>query len=193
MGIYAALREWTLWGGRARMAGSARGRVLELGVGGGANLPHYRLARAIVGLDPRNEALEFARAGNGSGANGAAPAVGFVAARGEALPFPSRSFDTIVATLVLCSVSDPRASLVEVRRVLRSRGELRLVEHVRPRRGILHLLLGLAGPAWFRFSRECHIDRDTVTTLESAGFRIRQLRQHVGGVFVELVAVPRDP
>jgi ubiquinone/menaquinone biosynthesis C-methylase UbiE len=184
--VYTALHRWRLWGGRARAAGGAGGRVLELGVGAGANLPHYRQAQRVVGLDPNPEALARAR----QVAGGLPFPVALVRARAEALPFAPASFDAVVGTLVFCSVNDPRAALAEARRVLAPQGTLRLVEHVLPCRGPQRLLLQLVAPLWRRCTHECRIDRETLRTVESGGWAVHELREHAGGVFIELVAGP---
>ncbi len=184
VGVYELLHSWALWGGRGRTAGRARGRVLELGVGGGANLPHYGQPRCMVGVDPSPEALCHAREQAGA----LRFPVALVRARAEALPFAAQQFDTVVGTLVFCSVADPATALVEVRRVLAPAGELRLVEHILPARGALRFLVGLIAPLWFRFSRECRLDRETPQTVLAAGRSLRELRDHAGGVVVELVA-----
>jgi len=182
--IYAALRHWSLWGGRARAAGAAQGRVLELGVGGGANLPHYRQARQVVGIDPCPGALAWAR----QAAGGLGLPIALVRARAEALPFAQASFDAVVGTLVLCSVENPHAALAETQRVLVGQGSLHLVEHVLPARGPLRLLLQLLAPLWLRLSHECRIDRDTLRTLRTVGWAVRELREHAAGVFIEVIA-----
>lgn len=183
MDIYNALRHWGLWGSRARAAGGARGRVLELGLGGGANLRHYRQPRWVVGLDPCPQALARARVQAG----GLPFPLALVCARAEALPFAPGSLDTALGTLVFCSVQDPWAALAEVRRVLVPSGTLRLVEHILPARGLQRLLIQLLAPLWCRFSQECHIDRETLRTVQAAGWSVRELREHAGGVVIEVV------
>ena len=180
------LHRWSLWGGRARAAGGAQGRVLELGVGGGANLRHYRRAHLLVGVDPSPEALARAR----QVAGGLPFAVALVRARAEALPFAPASFDAVVGTLVFCSVEDPRAALAEAQRALAPHGTLRLVEHILPAHGPQRLFLRLAAPLWSRISRECHVDRETLRTVQAAGWSVEELREHAGGVFIEIVAGP---
>ena len=166
------------------MAGGARGWVLELGIGAGANLPHYRAPACVAGLDARPDPLRVAAAE----ALAVAFPVALVCARAEALPFPDHSFDAVVTALVFCSVADPAAALAEAARVLRPGGELRLVEHVLPAGGPMRALITWILPLWNRISHECRLDRDTLTALRQAGFTVRELRKHVGGLFVEVVA-----
>src|SRR3954470_11804976 len=113
---------------RRALLALARGRVLELGAGTGLNLAHYPAETGELVLTEPDSAMcaRLARrvARSGRDATGGA-------ARAEALPFPDGAFDTVVSTLVLCTVEDPDAAVREVRRVLAPGGRLLFVEHVR--------------------------------------------------------------
>ena len=121
------------------------------------------------------------RAGGGARAT-------IVEACGEELPFADASFDAALATFTLCSVSEPRAVLAELRRVLRPHARLLLLEHVhnawQPARGLQSLL----APAWRRVAQGCRLDQDTVALLEAAGFAVERRRDHLLGWIVELEA-----
>jgi ubiquinone/menaquinone biosynthesis C-methylase UbiE len=93
------------------------------------------------------------------------------AAGAEALPYPDGSFDTVVSTLVLCTVPDQEAALDEVRRVLRPGGRLLFIEHVRAA-GSAARWQDRLEPLWRRLLAGCHPNRDTVTAIEEAGFEI---------------------
>jgi SAM-dependent methyltransferase len=148
---------------RRELLAGARGAVLEIGAGTGLNLPHYP-----SGLDelvlaepaPRMAArIDVERAPEGVAAR-------VVPAAAEALPFPDGSFDTVVSTLVLCTVHDPRRALSEVTRVLRPDGQLLFVEHVRAERGWRRRLQGRSVRPWAAFADGCQCDRPTLATLE---------------------------
>jgi len=112
---------------RPFVTGEATGHVLEIGVGTGANLPYYRVAEKIVGTEP--DPFMLSRAKKRTAQLGLS--VEFHQCPAEALPFPGASFDTVVATLVLCTVDDPARSLAEIRRVLKPNGTFCFMEHVR--------------------------------------------------------------
>ncbi len=155
---------------RAEVAGGARGRVLEIGCGTGANFPYYDEAAQVTATEPDPYMLE--RAIRRTRALGHRLAL--VQAAAEALPFADATFDAVVATLVFCSVREPGQALAEVRRVLRPGGQLRFYEHVRYD-GLLARLQDAVTPVWRWFGAGCHPNRDTPRLVREAGFRLRRL------------------
>jgi ubiquinone/menaquinone biosynthesis C-methylase UbiE len=153
------LGRWRRW-----LAGGARGRVLEVGCGTGRNLPLYREAARVVGVDPDEGVLRAARR--------RAPSVPLVRASAEALPFRDGAFDTVVSGLVFCSVLRPAEGLAEVRRVLAPGGSVRMIEHVRSRSPLVARLQDGVQPAWTWINGGCHPNRDTERAIEAAGFAI---------------------
>ena len=153
------LAEWRRW-----LVAGARGRVLDLGSGTGRNLPLLPGGINAVAVDPSLDALKRARR--------RAPAIPLVGARAEALPFRDRSFDTVLSGLVFCSIADPSSGLAEVKRVLRTDGELRMLEHVRSRVPWRARLQDAIQPMWTWAAGGCHPNRDTEATVEGTGFRI---------------------
>jgi ubiquinone/menaquinone biosynthesis C-methylase UbiE len=92
----------------------------------------------------------------------------------ESLPVPSKSIDTIVSTLVLCSVEDPEAAIREWRRVLKPRGTVLLIEHLRsehPRRAWFQDLIT---PVWRRIAANCHPNRETLGTIGRGDFNFQE-------------------
>jgi SAM-dependent methyltransferase len=121
-----------------------------------------------------------------------------VAGTAEALPVPDASIDTVVCTLVLCSVDDPEAAARELHRVLRPDGRLLLLEHVRAESARLARLQDRCDLVWGRLSGGCHLTRDTRAVLIRAGFDDTGVRErHLGKLMPLLdraiagVAVPR--
>lgn len=160
---------------RDETAGQARGRVLEVGAGNGLNLSRYRDAE-VVALEPEEAMLRRAAA---RAAEAPVP-VRLVRGVAEHLPFRDHAFDTVVLSLVMCSVPDPARVMAEVRRVLATGGEIRFFEHVRAPHPRVARRQDLAIPFYSRFSGGCHINRDTLGTLRYAGFRVRFRRLAYG-------------
>lgn len=156
---------------RRRLVAEAEGKVLEIGAGTGRNIPRYESATRLVVLEPDSAMLARAE----RLARGAAMRVDVIRGDAMELPFRDSSFDTVVGSLVMCTIADPRRALMEVRRVLRPQGTFRFYEHVRAdHAGVARWQDRLERP-WGWIGRGCHPNRDTVTTVENTGFRIVEL------------------
>ncbi len=160
---------------REALAGLS-GRVFELGAGTGSNFAHYPASvTTLIAAEPEPYLRERAIA-----AAGAAPVqVEVVDAVADELPFEDESFDAAVACLVLCTVPDQTGALAELRRVVRSGGELRFYEHVHADRQPLRTFLEIVTRTtiWPRIAGGCHPTRDTHRAIEQAGFAIEQSRR----------------
>jgi ubiquinone/menaquinone biosynthesis C-methylase UbiE len=153
---------------RRALLASARGRVLELGAGTGLNLSHYPAVAELVLSEPdpaMRGRLEHRVARSRRSAR-------VVAAGAEALPFADATFDTVVSTLVLCTVHDLDAALAEVRRVLAPGGRLLLIEHVRASSSRLERWQDRLARPWGAFAAGCRCNQPTVARLEAAGLRV---------------------
>ena len=157
---------------RERVAGAAEGRVLDVGVGSGLNLPFYpRQANEVFGLDPSPRLLERAR----RNMRHADVPVRLLEGSAERIPLADRSMDTIVMTWTGCSIPEIRAALVDMRRVLKVGGRLLFVEHGRaPEAGVARWQDRL-DPLWLKVSGGCHLNRKIDDLLSDAGFRIDRL------------------
>lgn len=156
---------------RRRLLSRAAGRVLELGAGTGANLPWYHAAGSVTVLEPDRAMRRHLEAKLDR-------AVAPVEVHPHALPlaFGDATFDTVVTTLVLCTVPDPAETLAEVRRVLKPGGTFLFLEHVRGT-GWTSRLQGGVRPVWRRVAGGCHPDRDSVGAVRGAGFHIDDLER----------------
>ena len=175
--VFSALYDPLLWvGERAGMArrredllAHAEGRVLELGAGTGLNLPHYPDGLAELTL---TEPAEPMIAKLERRARRSANDCRVVAAGAEELPFEENSFDTVVSTLVLCTVDDPRAVIAEIDRVLRPGGELLFLEHVRSDSNRLARWQDRLHRPWHAFAAGCHANRATVDLLRDSPLKV---------------------
>lgn len=182
---------------RRRLLESARGSVLDVGAGTGANLPHYPWGRVdrLVLLDVGRGML--ARAGRKAVA--AERQVELRQASAEHLPFPDASFDTVVFTHSLCTVPDPARALREAHRVLRPGGTLLALEHVRAPDPDLAGWQDRLTPLWKMVVGGCHLNRDTRHAIEAAGFSLEKVEEgpepemHPALLRPQLLAVARRP
>jgi SAM-dependent methyltransferase len=160
---------------RRQLLASASGRVLELGAGTGHNLPHYTEAVTELVMTEPDPHMAHRLREQMEREPGAAGNPSVVEVSAEDLPFDDGTFDTVVATLVLCTVPDPLRALAEARRVLVEDGKLFYLEHVRSRRpGLARWQDRLERP-WGFFAAGCHPNRDTGQLLADAGFWIDSL------------------
>lgn len=156
---------------RAGLLAQASGRTLEIGAGTGLNLGHYPAALASLTLCEPEEPMAV-RLRPRAAERGAT----VLAAPAEALPVPDGSVDTVVSTLVLCTVEDPRAAVAEIERVLAPGGRLLFLEHVRAADPALARRQDLWDPLWKRVGHGCRCNRPTLATLQASGLRVEQVR-----------------
>ncbi|HEU4706714.1 MAG TPA: class I SAM-dependent methyltransferase [Solirubrobacterales bacterium] len=160
---------------RRELLSTARGRVLEVGAGTGLNLELYPPEVENLTLaepDPhmakqlRPKLAESSRRAE------------LVEAPAEELPFADGSFDTVVVTLVLCTVPDQAAGLAEIKRVLKPGGRLLFLEHVRSEDpGVARWQDRLERP-WRFLGDGCHCNRDTVAAIGAAGFEVGEVNRN---------------
>lgn len=157
---------------RERVVSTAAGRVLEVGIGAGANLPRYgTTVTEVIGLEPSLRLAHMAR----QAARSSPRDVTIVEASAESIPLDKRSVDAVVMTWTLCSIPAPRKALDEIRRVLKPNGRLLFVEHgLAPEAGVRRWQDRLT-PLWKRIAGGCHLNRDMNALITSAGFQIQAL------------------
>jgi ubiquinone/menaquinone biosynthesis C-methylase UbiE len=157
---------------RERILSQAEGRVLEIGVGSGENLPLYpNRANQVLGLEPHPRLLDMA-----SSKKTCVPTTLFEGSA-EALPLDTSSIDTVVTTWTLCSIPDVAKALTEMKRVLKPSGQLLFVEHgLSPDEGVRKWQNRL-NPVWKKIAGGCHLNRPIGDLIQSAGFRISRLSQ----------------
>lgn len=158
---------------RERLLSGARGRVLEIGAGTGANLPFYREAESVTVTEP-----EPAMARKLASRIREQPrSIELLQAPAERLPVPDARFDTVVSTLVLCTVPDQGAALREMRRVLKPGGSLLFLEHVRSEDPALAVWQDRLNGVNRVIAYGCNCNRATVAAIAAAGFTITSLQR----------------
>jgi ubiquinone/menaquinone biosynthesis C-methylase UbiE len=168
---HLAMRQKQFLPFRQHVIGAAAGRVLEIGIGSGLNLPMYGGAvTSVIGLEPSSELLRMARVR----ARAAAP-IALLDASAEMIPLDAGSIDTVVTTWTLCTIPNAAQALTEMRRVLRPGGALLFVEHGRaPEPGVARWQDRL-DPMWSRLAGGCHLNRKMDDLISDNGFRIETL------------------
>jgi ubiquinone/menaquinone biosynthesis C-methylase UbiE len=154
---------------RMKVIPQATGRVLEIGIGTGLNLPFYNRARvtSIVGVDPGLQMHKLALKRSVQ----AGLKVELVGISAEKLPVADASFDTVVSTYTLCTIPDPVAALKELRRALVPGGKLLFSEHGRAPDANVFKWQTRLQPYWMKVAGGCRMDRNIPALLEEAGFK----------------------
>jgi ubiquinone/menaquinone biosynthesis C-methylase UbiE len=167
-----SMRQRNLAAYRGRVIPAAEGRVLEIGIGSGLNLPFYsRNVTHVIGLEPSPRLLGMARRVESAGFG----PVEFIEGSAETIPLKDESVDTVVTTWTLCTIPDVLRALREMRRVLQPGGRLLFVEHGRAPDPNVVWWQDRLTPAWKRLGGGCHLNRAIGALIEDAGFRFDRL------------------
>lgn len=158
---------------REKVVPQATGRVLEIGIGTGLNLPFYSPDKVehLWGLDPAREHWKLAD-------DNRRPAgfdMEFIEASATDIPLEDNSADTVLVTYTLCSIPDVAQALEETRRVLKADGQLIFCEHGAAPDDNVRRWQDRLNPLWKRVGGGCNLNREIPTLLEQGGFRIRQM------------------
>ncbi|NGY06693.1 class I SAM-dependent methyltransferase [Solimonas terrae] len=153
---------------RGELVSQARGRVLEIGIGTGRNLPFYDKAKleSLCGLDPAAQMHSLAR----KRARRAQLDVELLTLPAEWIPADDASFDTVLSTFTLCTIPDAVAALREMRRVLKPDGVLLFCEHGLAPDADVRRWQDRLTPVWKPIAGGCHLNRDIPALLAAGGF-----------------------
>ena len=149
---------------------NAKGKVLEVGIGTGKNIPYYSKGIQLTGIDFSNKMIEQARK-----KYGAQSQIELLEMDAQQMTFDDNSFDTVVTFCVFCSVPDPVSGLKEIRRVCKNGGKVLMLEHVRSKHKIIGPLMDLLNPIPL-YLHGANINRKTEENLIKAGFKRDNIR-----------------
>ncbi|WP_462411745.1 class I SAM-dependent methyltransferase [Neobacillus sp. Marseille-QA0830] len=165
---------------RTDLLSNATGRVLEIGSGTGINFPLYEADVNVVAIEPSLDMIERSK----MKLKQARVPIEQIQSSAEELPFPDHSFDTIVATLVFCTIPNPDKALHEMMRVCKPDGRILFFEHVKMDNRLLGTLQEWLTPAWKKICDGCCLNRDTLGLLQSHGLTIEKVENHYNGLFL---------
>lgn len=158
----------------------ASGRVLEIGSGTGVNFPFYRNAVNVDAVEPDGHMLK--RSQNRL-ALAKVPIV-IHQQSAERLDFPDDTFDSVTATLVLCTIPNHRKALEEIKRVSKPGARLLFFEHIKMPQRSLAKMQDFLNPVWKTVCAGCHLNRETLLDIKDAGIRIDRVDTFYRGLFV---------
>jgi ubiquinone/menaquinone biosynthesis C-methylase UbiE len=166
---------------RARLCNEASGRVLEVAIGTGLNIPHYRNAEAIVGVDNHRGMLHRAIRRTWE----SKIPVRLVAADAQSLPFADGTFDTVVVGFSLCTIENPAAALEEFSRVTAPGGKLHFLEHVRSDAPRTARLQDRFAGLWEKVSGGCRANQDTTAIIQHSTWSVDQIWSSEDGGLIQ--------
>lgn len=172
-----SLREW-----RIKIMSELHGKVLEVGVGTGKNIPYYPDDIDITAIDFSSKMLGKAR----EKADKYKKAVRLMEMDVQNMGFPDNYFDCVFTTCVFCSVPDPVKGLGEIRRVCKAGGEIRMIEHVRSEKAVLGAVMDIINPIVVN-SYGANINRRTVENIKKAGFTAVEVRNLFSDIVKEII------
>ena len=160
---------------RNKIVPDAKGKILEIGIGSGINIPFYNKANVekIYGLDPSEELNNIAqkKAINNN------VEIDFLLNGAEEIPLPSNSMDTILITYTLCTIQDLESSLKEIKRVMKDDGVMLFCEHgIAPDENVMKWQ-NRVNPLWGKLFGGCNINRNIPEIIQSSGFKLNSLDQ----------------
>ena len=170
---------------RKNLVRSASGRVLELGIGTGKNLPYYQDSCELVGIDFSSEMLKI----SSERAKSLHKKIRLYLMDSESLAFPDHSFDTVVDTLNLCTYNNSLNVLEEAKRVCKDDGRILLLEHGISKCGLLAKLQDLTSEKHAK-TMGCNWNRDVYSIILESELKIKSVERYFLGVFVSVRANP---
>jgi ubiquinone/menaquinone biosynthesis C-methylase UbiE len=162
----------------------AQGSVLEIGSGTGINFPYYQSVTKVTAIEPSQHMIERSSRRREM----LAVPIQILKESAEELPFPDNTFDTVVVTLAVCTIPNPNAALLEMKRVCKPGGTILLFEHVKMDSPCLSKLQDWLTPFWKKVCDGCCLNRDTVQMIAAAGVEIVNKKTFFKGLFVQLEA-----
>jgi ubiquinone/menaquinone biosynthesis C-methylase UbiE len=165
---------------RKRLLKNARGKVLELGSGTGINFPFYEDAENVFAIEPNQHMIVRSE----DKRKMAVVPIEIVKSCAEELPFDDNTFDSVVATLVFCTIPNVEKAINEMKRVCKPDGKILLFEHVKMENRLLSNLQEWLTPAWKKICDGCCLNRDTLHTFKQHGLPVITVEKFYQDLFV---------
>lgn len=167
---------------RVNLVRKAQGHVLEIGFGTGANFRYYRDVKRVDAIEPNPEMSKHAE----KRIKNAQVPIFTYKAIAEELPFEDNRFETVIATLVFCTIPYPIKALEEIQRTSKSGARVLLFEHVKVDREAIGKAQEVLTPVWKKLCDGCHLDRDTLELVKRSGLVIERVTSYHGGLFLTI-------
>lgn len=172
---------------RKELLSKAGGSVLELGSGTGINFPLYTEAEKVTAIEPSPYMIEQSLEKKKQ----SVVPIELVQASAEEIPFADHTFDTVVATLVFCTIPNAEKAMLEMKRVSKPDGKILLFEHVKMENRVLAALQEGLTPVWKKICDGCCLNRDTLELLIANGFDVTEVKKYYRDLFIFAEAINR--
>ena len=158
---------------RQKVVPLAKGKVLDIGIGSGLNIPFYNSDKIdiVIGIDPSHELIELAK----ELANDSKASIDFVIGSAESIPYPDNFFDTVLVTYTMCTIPNVEIANKEIWRVLKDDGRLIFCEHGLAPDKKISKWQNRIDPFWGKIAGGCHLNRDIQKLITDAGFSFESL------------------
>jgi ubiquinone/menaquinone biosynthesis C-methylase UbiE len=187
-GIYELMDRMVKEEWRKNLLSQATGKVLEVGIGTGANMPYYREDLvSLTGIDFSRGMLTHAIAKNKQGSFSFP--IDLIEGDIQELPFPDEMFDSIVSTCVFCSVPDPVKGLKELKRVCKPTGSIFMLEHMRSENKLVGGVMDVLNPLTVRLWG-ANINRETLKNIELSNLKVESNKPLMSSILRELSISP---
>ncbi|PIC76426.1 SAM-dependent methyltransferase [Sporosarcina sp. P19] len=167
---------------RTELIRNAQGNVLEIGSGTGINFPYYQQAKHVTAIEPNPQ---MSRRAMRRGRNAHVP-ITLYEANAESLPFADHTFDTVISTLVFCTIPNPLLALKEIQRVSKRDATILFFEHVKMKQPHLAKAQDLLNPLWEKVCDGCQLNRDTLSMIEDSGIYVEDMESLYEGLFLSI-------
>ena len=158
---------------RQKIVPLAKGKVLDIGIGSGLNIPFYNSNKIdrVIGIDPSHELIELAK----ELANDSKASIELVIGSAESIPYPDNFFDTVLVTYTMCTIPNVAIANKEMWRVLKDDGRLIFCEHGLAPDKKISKWQNRIDPFWGKIAGGCHLNRDIQKLITDAGFSFESL------------------
>ena len=158
---------------RQKVVPLAKGKVLDIGIGSGLNIPFYNSDKIdqVIGIDPSHELIELAK----ELANDSKASIDLVIGSAESIPYPDNFFDTVLVTYTMCTIPNVAIANKEMWRVLKNDGRLIFCEHGLAPDKKISKWQNRIDPFWGKIAGGCHLNRDIQKLITDAGFSFESL------------------
>ena len=158
---------------RQKVVPLAKGKVLDIGIGSGLNIPFYSSDKIdkVIGIDPSHELIELAK----ELANDSKASIELVIGSAESIPYPDNFFDTVLVTYTMCTIPNVAIANKEMWRVLKDDGRLIFCEHGLAPDKKISKWQNRIDPFWGKIAGGCHLNRDIQKLITDAGFSFESL------------------